>query len=167
MSNPYIIGIVNFVHIMATVLWIGGILVNLFVFVPSAKATLEPQVMGKFMGAVMKRFKPIVYACMVLLGITGYLMLIQNPNYAGTLTFENTWSILSLIKHIAVAVLIIIGIYMFEGLLPKMGKLAAQGTSPELGKLQALQKNLGIVAVVLAVVVLYLTSVMNTISSLN
>ena len=164
MSNPYIMGIVNFVHIMATVLWVGGILVNLFVFVPSAKVTLEPPVMGKFMGAVTKRFKPIVYACMVLLGITGYIMLIQNPNNVGTLTFEKNWSILSLIKHIVVVVWIIIGIYMFEGLLPKMGKLAAQGPSPELGKLQALQVKLGIVAVVLAVVVLYLTSVMNSIS---
>ncbi len=166
MNNPYILGIVYFVHIMATVLWIGGILVNFFVFVPSAKVTLEPPVMGKFMGVVMKRFKPIVYGCMVFLGITGYILVIQNPNYVGTLVFDNTWSVLSLIKHIVVVVFVIIGIYMFEGLLPKMGKLATKGPSPELAKLQALQSKLGLVAVVLAVVVLYLTSVMNSISSL-
>ncbi len=167
MSNPYVMGIVYFVHVMATVLWVGGTFVNLFVFLPSAKDTLEPPVMGKFMGDVMKRFKPVVYTCMVLLGITGFIMMIQNANYSGLMKFENTWNVFSFIKHITVVLWVIIGIYIFEGLLPKMGKLAAQGPSPELGKLQALQMKLGMVVVVLAIVVLYLTGVMNSISSLN
>lgn len=167
MSNPYVMGIVYFVHIMATVLWVGGTFVNLFIFMPSAKDTLEPPVMGKFMGAVMKRFKPVVYACMVLLGITGFIMMTQNANYSGLMKFESTWSVLSFIKHVVMVLWVILGIYIFEGLLPKMGKLAAQGPSPELGKLQAFQMKLGMVVVVLAVIVLYLTGVMNSISSLN
>lgn len=165
MSNPYAIGIIYFVHLIATVLWVGGIFVNVFILMPSAKETLEGPLMGKLMGAVMKRFRPVVYTCMVLLGITGVIMTINNANYFGWLKFDNTWSTVSLIKHVVMVVWVIIGIYLFEVVMPKMGKLAAPGPSPELGKLQALQMKLGMISMVLAVIVLYLTGVMNAISS--
>ena len=165
MSNPYVMGIVYLIHIMATLLWVGGIFVNYYIIMPSAKDSLEAPLLGKLMGAVMKRFRPVVYTCMVLLGITGVIMTINNANYFGLMKFDNTWSTLSLIKHIVMVVWVIIGIYLFEVVMPKMGKLAAQGSSPELGKLQALQMKLGMISMVLAVIVLYLTGVMNAISS--
>ncbi len=166
-SNPFVLGAVYCIHLLATVLWIGGILTNAFVFVPSAQAALDPPSMGKFMGAVMKRFRPMVYICMLLLMVTGGVMTVVNPSYSGAMKFTNLWTTLSLIKHIVVLLMVVIAVVMFEVVVPKMGKLAAKGPSPELAKLQGLQAKLGMFGVLLVLAILYLTGVMNSISALT
>ncbi|MGQ9469701.1 MAG: hypothetical protein ACUVTD_07800 [Nitrososphaerales archaeon] len=56
---------------MATVIWIGGMATNLLVLLPSMREALEPPIMGKLMGSVMKRFRPLVYASMIILVASG------------------------------------------------------------------------------------------------
>ena len=94
-------------------------------------------------------------------------MTVVNPSYAGAMKFTNLWTTLSLIKHIVVLLMVVIAVVMFEVVVPKMGKLAPKGPSPELGKLQGLQVKLGMFGVLLVLAILYLTSVMNSISSLS
>ena len=53
--------IVDWLHLIATVGWIGGIFLNNLALSPSARETLEPPVMGRFMSGYMKRFRVIAY----------------------------------------------------------------------------------------------------------
>ena len=67
-----LLSVAHLAHMLATVIWIGGILLFPFVIMPAAGLALGqgPEV-GKFMGAFAKKFKPLAYTCMALFFITG------------------------------------------------------------------------------------------------
>lgn len=159
-----LMSLVNWLHLAATVAWIGGMTTNLWVVLPSMRASLEPPVMGKLMNAVMRRFRVLTYVSIALLVITGGLMFRSNVAYAG-FGFANVWSAVSLIKHIIVVVLIILAIYAYEGLARKVTRLAAKGPSADLARLQKRQMAFAATGLVLGLVILLLTGTMSAISA--
>ena len=161
-----VLAILNWLHLVAVVVWIGAMTANMLVVLPAAAATLPPPVMGKFMGALMKKFRVIAYGCMVTLIVTGFLMMIQNAGYLGLLKLQNAWTIVLLLKHIVIAGLVILGIYSFEILAPQVGKIAAKGPSPELAGMQARQMKLARLGLLLGMIILALTAVDTAISAL-
>lgn len=160
------LSIVNWLHLMATVVWIGGMVTNVLAILPTAKETLEPPVMGRFMGGFVKRSRPIIYTSMAVLVVTGGLMMTLNENYTGMLNFDNIWAVSLLVKHILVVVLIILAVYTLQVIFPKIGRATAKGPSPELAKLQSLQVRVGIAALITALLILLLTAIDGAISAL-
>ena len=156
----------NWLHLGATVVWIGGIFLNNLAVSPSARQSLEPPVMGKFMSSYIKRFRVLVYISVGILVVTGVIMTIMNPQYAGLAVLGNLWLQLVLVKHIFVVILIILGIYILEVLTPKIGRLGAKGPSPELGKLQKKLASLGITTLIIATIILVFTAITGAISAL-
>ena len=136
--NLVILTLLQWVHLFATVAWFGAISTMFFILVPSARDALEPPVMGKFMGVVTKKMKVVVYICAAVLIVTGVVIQIMNPPEAG-FSLGDRWGMVLLIKHILVVVMLCIGVYVSEGINPKIAKLVAAGPSPELGKLQKKQ----------------------------
>jgi uncharacterized membrane protein len=165
-SDLAIMSAMNWLHLLATVAWIGGVLINVIVLSPAAKESLEPPMMMRLWGAVMKRFRVIVYVCMAVFIGTGIVMMFMNSAYGDTFDFGDTWTLFLVIKHILVLILIIVGIYMLEGVFPKLKKLAAKGPSPELGKAEKRQKVVGATSLILAVLILICTAVNGAISAL-
>lgn len=160
MDNVFVKTLIDWMHIMATVVWIGGMITNLFVIRPVLASTLTPPDAGKFMGALMKRFRIIVYTSIVILGVTGIPLKIINENYISIINFENNWEIVSFVKHLCYGVLVMVAVYSFEILSPKVAKVAAQGPSPALQALQKKQMALGGLAFLAAMVILVLSSLM-------
>jgi uncharacterized membrane protein len=158
-------GFVNWLHLFATVIWIGGITTNFLVLLPSMGKVLDPPNMGKLMGAIMKRFRVLIYISIGVLIITGIFMNIFNKNYQGFMRFGNTWTVLTLIKHILTIFFIILAIYIFECLFPKLSRLTKKGPSPDLSKFQKLQLNLLITSFILGIIILFLTGIITAISS--
>jgi uncharacterized membrane protein len=140
---------------------------NLLILLPSMKAVLEPPVMGRLMGTVMKRLRTIVYISIVILGVTGIVMNLLNKNYLGLMNFGNTWSMITLVKHVVTAALVILVIYAFETLAPKISRLAAKGPSPEFAHLQKKQIRLAIAGFILGIIILLLTGIITAISSVS
>lgn len=155
----------NWLHLLATVVWIGGMSTNLLILFPSLKEGLEPPAVGRLMGIVMKRFRSLVYASMCILAVSGVVMNLLNTNYLGLLQFGNLWSVLTLIKHIFTLVLVVLAVYAFEGLGPKVAKAAAKGPFPELGRLQKKQMTLAVTGFTLGLAILLLTGIVTAISS--
>ncbi len=120
----------NFLHLLATVVWVGGMATNILVTLPSTREVLEPAVFGRFIGAIMKRFRLIAYVSIITLLVCGVLLTLVNENFVGG-PFDNAWSQLILAKHLFVAALVLLTVYSFEVLAPKVAKLAAKGPSPE------------------------------------
>jgi putative copper export protein len=81
-----------------------------------------------------------------------------NENFVGG-PFDNVWSELILAKHAVVTVMVLLAIYSFEVLAPKVAKLAAKGPSQELLKAQKLQLRLTSTGFVLGLVVLLLIAI--------
>ena len=165
-SDFALLSVINWLHLIAMVIWFGGMFTNILVLVPSLKESFEPAAMGPFMGRFVKRSRRLVYLSIVVLLVTGVVMLLLNKEYLGLLDLGNEWSILMVIKHIFVLAMIGIAVYMFEVVFPTIGRLAAKGPSPELARIQKLQIRLGVVGFVVALAILAFTAVTTAISAL-
>ena len=161
------LGTMNFIHLLGTTLWIGGMFVNRLIFLPSVREGLEPNDIGKLMSLVMKRFRITAYASIVLLTITGISMTLFNNSYSGLLVFENTWSIILFLKHAEILVLVLLAIYSFEVLAPKVARVATKGPSPELTSLQNTQMRLATVGIISGLVILLLTGLATAVTMLG
>jgi uncharacterized membrane protein len=99
MDNIFVKTLFDWLHIFATITWFGGLFINLFILRPVVIKVLSPADAGRFMGAVMKRFRKIVYLSIVILGVTGIPLKIINENYVSIINFENSWEFISFIKQ--------------------------------------------------------------------
>lgn len=160
MDNVFVKTLIDWLHIMATITWIGGMFTNFIILRPALGKALSPADAGKLMGVVMKRTRIVVYISIVVLGVTGIPLKIINENYISIINFENSWEIVSFIKHLCYGILVLLAVYTFEVLAPKMGKLAASGPSPALVALQKKQASMGGLAFLTAIAVLVLSSLM-------
>ncbi|MBT5424850.1 MAG: DUF4149 domain-containing protein, partial [Bacteroidetes bacterium] len=153
MDQSAIYIVADFLHTLATIIWIGGMTSNFLLIMPSAKKTLEPAQMGKFMSGLMKRFKWMVYATLLTLLATGvYLDLIADE----ALETDLMGSLMG-VKHGIITVLVFLSLYSFEIFAPKVGKIAAQGPSPKLFSMQKKQMMIAMAAFVLALVVVFIS----------
>jgi len=61
-------------HVLAAVIWVGGMFFAYIVLRPTAAEQLEPPIRLKLWVGVFSRFFPYVWASVILLPITGYMM---------------------------------------------------------------------------------------------
>jgi len=148
--------LMNWVHLFATVAWFGAITTMFFVLLPAAKVALEPPVMGKLMGVLAKKMKVVAYLSGIVLIVTGVVMQILSPSNA-VYSFGTRWGMVLVVKHILVAIMIFVGVYVSESIMPKIAKLAAKGLSPEVGALQKKQMKLGMFNFILSLIILLLS----------
>jgi uncharacterized membrane protein len=114
---------------------------------------------GKLFGSVMKRFRPLVYFSILAFLFSGIAMTYLNENYTGLLDLSTSWAVVSVIKHVAVGIFMVLAVYNFEVFAPKVAAVAAKGPSPELARLQKVQKRFAKVGLLVAVVILLLTGI--------
>jgi uncharacterized membrane protein len=165
-SELAILSAMNWLHLLATVAWIGGIFTNVLVISSAARESLEPPMMMRLWGGIIKRFRVIVYASMAIFIGTGIVMMIMNSGYSSSFDFGDTWTLFLVLKHIFVLILIIVGIYMLQSVFPRLARLAAKGPSPELAKADKRQKVVGGISLILAIIILVFTAVNGAISAL-
>ena len=67
----------HWAHLIATVIWIGGIIFILLIALPSAKQVLGSEA-GKLMGEISKRFTPIANYSIIFLLVTGIILTALN-----------------------------------------------------------------------------------------
>ncbi|MHA2231393.1 MAG: DUF4149 domain-containing protein [Candidatus Hodarchaeales archaeon] len=149
----------NIAHLLATVIWIGGLTTFGLAVTPSAEETLSPPMMGKLFGSVMKRFRPLVYFSILAFLFSGIAMTYLNENYTGLLDLSTNWAVVSVIKHVAVGIFMVLAVYNFEVFAPKLAAVAAKGPSPELARLQTVQKRSAKIGLLVAVIILIITGI--------
>jgi len=111
--------IIDFLHLFASTIWIGGMLFFNLMFVPQL-TVIDPPQRGKLMGMVSKRFGMIAWSSIIILLVTGFLM---TPSH---MLFDtgSTFGLLLLIKMILFLIMIAIGSFITFCKAPKMQKLA-------------------------------------------
>ena len=144
--------ILKFLHLLATVTWIGGMIYTNLVLMPSL-AAIDPLQKGKLLNALIKRFTILAWGSIIVLLVTGFL---DTPS--GMLFNISTFygKVLAL-KHALVLIMVVIGVCITFVLGPKMKALAPKpGEKPpsELLKLQKQLSMLGLINMVLGVLVL-------------
>lgn len=150
-----ILAISYWVHLVATVIWIGGITFILFIAIPSAKHVLGGEA-GKLMGEISKRFTPLANYSILFLVITGIALTGLNKQFSEIGVFENKWTLILAIKHIIVLGMVVIHFYRGLALNPK---IARTESATEKTNLQKLSLNLVKVNFCLGIMVLLLSGI--------
>ena len=111
-------------HMLATVVWIGGLAALALFVLPAARRTLPAREFSALFGELRRRLDPWSWFSLVVLLATGMLQMSANPNYGGFLTVNNRWAIAILFKHILFLAMAGLSAYITWGLLPKLQRLA-------------------------------------------
>jgi len=145
-------------HLTATVLWIGGIIFILFFAIPSARQVLGAE-SGKLMGEISKRFTPAANLSIIVLLLTGAVLTGLNRQYSGVPAFlENNWSSALTAKSILVLGMVIVHFYRGLFLGPRIARTMADA---EKKSLQKLSLNLVKVNLALGLIVLLLSGALS------
>ena len=118
---PWILTLSYLIHLMATVVWLGGIaLITLFAWPALQHGTLA----SNQWWSIQRKFVLWANVSMVLLLITGFYQMTVDSNYNGFLSIDSQWAVAILLKHIAYIVMIGITVYMQAVLHPAMSRAA-------------------------------------------
>ena len=171
MATPnWVLTIVYWLHMLATVIWIGSLAILSLLVLPAASQALDGDRYAALLGRIQKRLDPLAWFCLILLLTTGMVQLGASPNYRGFLSIEDRWATAILIKHILFLVLILVSAYMTWILLPSLRRLALRkahqpGDAKTEAGADALKKRETIILrfnLILGVIILALTAVART-----
>ena len=168
--------VISFLHSFFTVVWMGGMIVTLMVYLPAVQEVLGKSPEAKKVMAAFKRKQRVwVYVSITILLITGFLMSRRNPAFTGLFTFATPYSAALSIKHIITLAMIGISLYRAIVLAPKapampnkkqaMAGPGAGGPGPEALKREKLNATLLIINVILAILVLLNSAVLGAMST--
>lgn len=113
-------------HMLATVFWIGGLSTLSLLVLPAASSSLEAMAFAAFLEKIQKRLDPVGWLCLAILAATGLVQMSANPNYQGFLAIHSRWTAAILVKHLLFVVMTGVSAYMSWGILPKLRRLAIQ-----------------------------------------
>jgi uncharacterized membrane protein len=156
--NELILATASWLHLIATVIWIGGIAFILFIAMPSARQVMGTDA-GKLMGDVSKRFTPVANYSIALLVLTGATTAVLNNRFTSSTILDNNWIIILAAKHILVFTMIVIHFYRGRILAPKIMRM---GSKPRKVALQNLSINLVKANFGLGLMVLLLSAIFNS-----
>ncbi len=105
-----ILTIFYWLHLVATVIWIGGIAFILFIAIPTTKQILGAEA-GKLMNEISKRFTPIANYSIIVLIVTGFVLTAADKQFSEIGNFENNWTLVLIIKHLLVVSMVAIHFY--------------------------------------------------------
>jgi len=125
--------LVDFLHLLAMAVWIGGMAVMNFVVTPSMKNA--PPEAGPVQGQIMGRFSAFAWTSVAILIITGILKIIR----MGTGIFQTFPGHVIEFKVTIALVMIIIGFIVGRILVPRLGRLLQSDGPPPMDELQSIQ----------------------------
>ena len=156
--SAWILAILYWLHMLATVTWIGSLAAINLLVLPASTRTLKLVDQLSFIAAVQKRLEPLAWFCMGLLLVTGLFQLSTSPHYDGFLNTSTQWSLAILIKHGLAIVMVVVSAIQTWEVLPSIHRTLMKkekAGEDELAKLQKkelliLRINLLISALILA-----------------
>jgi uncharacterized membrane protein len=164
MTPDWALTIAYWLHMLATVVWIGGLTALAVLVIPAARRSLENHAFAALLNEIQRRLDGLGWFSLVVILASGLFQMSASPNYEGFLSISNRWSAAIFIKHILFIVMIAISAYLSWGLFPKIRRTAmrlAQSNehSGEADRLQRQNKQLLHLNLILAVLVLALTAI--------
>lgn len=148
-------------HMMATVVWIGGLAAVAFFLPAVGKHTPEDKKADLFY-SIQKRIDPLAWFAVVLLLGSGMMQMSANPQYEGFLAISNVWAVVILVKHGLYFAMVGVSGYLTWGLLPEVRRgllMRVKGREEDLAGLQRRFMLLVRVNLVMGVLVLAMTAI--------
>lgn len=152
-----IIALLEWLHMLATVVWIGAMLILMLVIIPSAKKTLLPNetTFKDFMKAIGKKMTLLVNISILIFFFTGIVLgiLIESK--------PTDWFTILIIKHMIVFVMVVIHVCRIKVIAPRLERKRKEDPlSRTFMKLKKFQMNLVWVNLMLGITVLLLSVIL-------
>lgn len=160
----WVLTLAYWLHMLATVVWIGGLSALALLVIPAARKSLNAEAYQAFLGPLQQRLQWLGWLSLLALTATGMFQMSASPNYEGMLAINNSWAVAILVKHIAIGGMVLVSAYLTWGLAPEMRRLAlrmahnASGTEIETARLRRKEQMLFWINVGLSIAVLGLTA---------
>ncbi|MGC1378823.1 MAG: hypothetical protein WA821_21505 [Anaerolineales bacterium] len=122
--TPILIALSNWLHALATVIFIGYFVLLALICLPALGTN------GLALSEISKRSRAWMYAALLVFIVTGIYLMLVNPNYLGIGNFGNFWGVMMLVKHLLVAGMIAMG-FWFNAIL-RVGPLMNSNTGAAL-----------------------------------
>ncbi len=128
-------------HMLATVTWLGGLAALALLVLPAARRSLQPPAQLALIEAIQHRLEPLAWFSLAILIVTGLFQLSVNPHYDGFLATTGQWSLAILTKHSLVVLMIVVSAIQTWEVLPaiRRGLLRKEQVTLEDVELQRLQ----------------------------
>ena len=165
LTSAWIISASFFLHLLATVAWIGGLVTLALVVQPVLnRSVTEAQERARLLEAILKRFQPIANLSLAVLILTGMVQTFTSRLYKGFLRLDDAWAQAIFFKHIAVLGMIIVAAVITFSVQPALKRnslLIANGLADEqqIARLQQQQVRLTRTNLILSALVLLFTAV--------
>jgi len=161
-TPTWALALIYALHMLSTVVWIGGLAALVTLVLPAAQRTLDIKSYAALLENIQRRLDPLGWFCLAVLAGTGMFQMSANPNYHGFMAINNRWAMAILLKHGGYLLMIGVSAYISGWLLPNLRRAAlrlAQGKdAPALDQLQRHNILLLRLNLVLAVLILALTA---------
>lgn len=165
MDSPpvWALTLVYWLHMLATVTWIGGIVSISILVLPAARKSLSPAEQLAFIESMQKRLEPLAWFSLGLLIVTGLFQLSANPHYNGFFDVSTQWSLAILVKHGLVAVMVAVSAVQTWEVLPAIRRTMMRrgkgASEEEIVHLQKREERLLRMNFVLSILILGATAV--------
>lgn len=150
------------VHLIATVVWVGGLALMVLLIWPAALKRPQPET-ARWLVDLQRRFNPLAWLSLAALMVTGMMQMSADSNYHGLLTIDTAWAGAMLLKHVAVLGMVGFGVWLQWGLQPELARLVLKiergQPAPELENLRRRELNLLRLNLVCAILVLMFTAI--------
>ena len=114
-----------FFHLVATVVWIGGLVILALLVWPQAQRALDDQrALSAVLSRMRGRFFMLTNLSLAVLMVTGLFQMTADPNYEGVLQFDNEWSQAMLLKHLAMGGMIVCGVLLQFWVAPALDRIS-------------------------------------------
>jgi uncharacterized membrane protein len=118
------VSLAYWLHMLATVAWIGSLVTISVLVIPAARRVLDPKAYADLLGQLRRRLDPLSWASLLVLAATGLFQMSINPNYHGFLAINNRWAVAILLKHLLFLVMVVISAYLTWGVIPRLQRAA-------------------------------------------
>lgn len=165
MDSPpvWALTLVYWLHMLATVTWIGGIVSISILVLPAARKSLSPAEQLAFIESMQKRLEPLAWFSLGLLIVTGLFQLSANSHYNGFFDVSTQWSLAILVKHGLVAVMVVVSAVQTWETLPAIRRTMMRrgkgASEEEIVQLQKREERLLRMNFVLSILILGATAV--------
>jgi uncharacterized membrane protein len=137
----YLLAFNYWLHLLATVVWVGGLVLMVLVVSPGLARVLgEDASRSDVLAELRRRFTPLANLSLVVLVVTGMLQMVSDGHYDGLLRLSNGWTRAMLLKHLSVGGMVVVGAIMQWQLAPAIERARLLASrQPGQGDLPALR----------------------------
>ncbi len=132
--------VIYWLHMLATVAWIGSLAAINLLVLPAANRTLKLVDQLSFIAALQKRLEPVAWFSIGLLLATGLFQLSANPHYDGFLATSTQWSLAILIKHGLGIIMVVVSAIQTWEVIPAIHRTLMKKESADADELAKLQR---------------------------